>query len=131
VYLQNRGTERYLVRDGHERWFILQPSAKESVDGFVRLVYLPENKPAEVARTAMRQRTVLGYRYVQQSEAPKPVATTVTAMFVSEPCPEDTYACGSCGDKFESPRAHALHCWEDHPWVPNPEQVRLRCSSTK
>ena len=36
IYLQNRGTERYLFRDNHERWFILQPSAKKSVDGFVR-----------------------------------------------------------------------------------------------
>jgi len=45
---------RYLFRDAHERWFILQPSAKESVDDFVRWVYLPEGKPAEVARTAIR-----------------------------------------------------------------------------
>ena len=60
VYLQNRGTERYLFRDAHERWFILQPSAKESVDDFVRWVYLPDGKPAEIARTAIRQRTVRG-----------------------------------------------------------------------
>lgn len=131
MYLQNRGTERYLFRDDHERWFILQPSAKKSVDDFVRWVYLPEDKPAEIARTAMRQRTVIGYRYVTRSEAPEPVATTVTAMFVSESRPEDTYECGSCGAEFESPRPHALHCWESHPWVPNPEQVRLRRSSTE
>ena len=49
IYLQNRGTERYLFRDDHERWFILQPSAKKSVDDFVRWVYLPEGKPAEIA----------------------------------------------------------------------------------
>lgn len=36
VYLQNRGTERYLFRDDHERWFILQPSAKDSEEAFVR-----------------------------------------------------------------------------------------------
>ena len=53
IYLQNRGTERYLFQDDHERWFILQPSAKKSVDDFVRWVYLPEEKRAEVARTAM------------------------------------------------------------------------------
>ena len=52
LYLQNTGTERYLFRDNHERWFILQPSAKKSVDNFVRWVYLPEDKPTEIARTA-------------------------------------------------------------------------------
>ena len=131
VYLQNRGPERYLFRDDHERWFILQPSVKKSVNGFVRWVYLPDDKPTEIARTAIRQRTVIGYRYVQRGEAPEPVSTTVTAMFVSEPWPDDTYECGSCGAEFESPRAHALHCWESHPWIPNPEQVRLRRSSTE
>ena len=131
VYLQNRGTERYLFRDDHERWFILQPPAKKSVDAFVRWVYFPDNKPVEIARTAMRQRTVIDYRYVQRGEAPEPVSTTVTAMFVSEPWPDDTYECGSCGAEFESPRAHALHCWESHPWIPTPEQVRLRRSSTE
>ncbi|OIB57307.1 hypothetical protein BBD46_02115 [Natrialba sp. SSL1] len=25
----------------------------------------------------------------------------------------------------------ALHCWEAHPWVPNPEQVRLRQSAAE
>ena len=59
--LQNRGTERYLFRDDHDRWFILQPSAKKSVDGFVRWVYLSEDKPAEIARIGLRQRTVIGY----------------------------------------------------------------------
>ena len=131
VYLQNRGTERYLFRDDNERWFILQPSAKKSVDDFVRWVYLPEGKPAEIARTARRRRTVTGYRYVQRGEAPEPVSTTVTAMFVSEPWPDDTHECGSCGAEFESPRTHALHCWESHPWIPTPEQVRLRRSSTE
>jgi len=70
IYLQNRGNGRYLFRDDRERWFILQPSAKKSVDDFVRWVYLPEDKPTEIARTAMGQRTVLGYRYVTRSEAP-------------------------------------------------------------
>ncbi|WP_256736999.1 hypothetical protein [Haloferax volcanii] len=45
LYLQNRGTERYLFRDDHGRWFIIQPSAKNSEDAFVRWVYLPDNKP--------------------------------------------------------------------------------------
>lgn len=129
IYLQNRGKERYLFRDEHDRWFILRTSAKESIDEFVRWVYLPEDKPAEIARTALRQRTVVGYRYVQRSEAPKPVATTVTAMFVREPWPDTTYGCGSCGERFDLPEVHALHCWEAHPRVPNPEQVRLRRSA--
>jgi len=85
MYLQNRGIERYLFQDDYGRWFILQSSAKESVDDFTRWVYLSEYKPAEIGRTAMRRRTVVGYRYVQRGEAPEPVATTVTAMFVSEP----------------------------------------------
>ncbi|ESP86852.1 hypothetical protein K933_17252 [Candidatus Halobonum tyrrellensis G22] len=29
-YRQNRGTERYLFRDEHGRWVILQPSADRS-----------------------------------------------------------------------------------------------------
>ncbi|QCP89556.1 hypothetical protein E6P14_01090 (plasmid) [Haloarcula marismortui ATCC 43049] len=124
VYLQNRGTERYLFRDAHERWFILQPSAKESVDDFVRWVYLPEGKPAEIARIAIRQRTVLGYRYVQRSEAPEPVATTVTARYVSEPWPDDVYECGPCGELFDEPQTHAVHCWKEHFWIPNPKQIR-------
>lgn len=35
LYLQNRGTERYLFRDEHDRWLILQPSAKASEEAFV------------------------------------------------------------------------------------------------
>lgn len=131
MYLRNRGTERYVFRDDHERWFILQPSAKESVDGFARWVYLPEGKPAEIVWTGLRQRTVIGYRYVQRNEAPEPRATTVTAMFVSEPWSDATYKCGSCGREFDSPQSHARHCWEAHPWVPNPEQVRLRGGDTE
>jgi hypothetical protein len=47
LYLQNRGTERYLFRDDHDRWFILQPSAKDSEEAFVRWV-----SPSRPARTA-------------------------------------------------------------------------------
>ena len=115
IYLQNTETERYLFRDDHERWFILQPSAKKSVDNFVRWVYLPEDKPTEMVRTSMGQRTVLGYGYVTRSEAPEPVATTVTAMFVSKLYPEDTYERGSCSAEVESPRSHSFHCCESHP----------------
>lgn len=52
-------------------------------------------------------------------------------MFVSEPWPDATYEWGSCGAAFDSPQAHALHCWEAHPWVPNPEQVRIQRPDTE
>jgi len=104
VSLQNRGMDRCLFPDDHERWVILGSSVKKSVDGFVRSVYLPDAKPAEIARIAMRGRTGIGYRYVQRSEAPEPVSATVTAMFVSEPSPDDIYECGSCGVEFDSPK---------------------------
>ena len=125
-YLQNRGTERYLFCDEHDRWFILQPSAKASEEAFVRWVYLPTDKPERLARSALRRRTVIGYDYVRRSTAPDPIRSTVTAMFVTERWPEMTYECGSCEALFDTPREHALHCWEAHPWVPNPEQVRRR-----
>jgi uncharacterized C2H2 Zn-finger protein len=125
-YLQNRGTERYLFCDEHDRWFILQPSAKASEEAFVRWVYLPTDKPERLARSALRRGTVIGYDYVRWSVAPDPVRSTVTAMFVTERWPETTYECGSCKALFDSAREHALHCWEAHPWVPNPEQVRRR-----
>ena len=124
LYLQNRGAERYLFRDEYDRWFILQPSAKDSEDAFVRWVYLPEDRPERLARSALRRRTVIGYDYVRRSTAPDPVRTTVTAMFVTERRPETIYECGSCEALFDTARDHALHCWDAHPWVPNPEQVR-------
>ena len=61
LYLQNRGTERYLFRDDHDRWFILQPSAKDSEQAFVRWMYLPEDRPKRLARSALHRRTVIGY----------------------------------------------------------------------
>jgi len=70
LYLQNRGTERYLFRDEHNRWFILQPSAKDSEAAFVRWVYLPADRPERLAQSALRRRTVIGYDYVQRSAAP-------------------------------------------------------------
>lgn len=124
LYLQNRGTERYLFRDEHDRWFILQPSAKASEAAFVRWVYLPADKPDRLARSALRRRTVIGYNYVRRATAPDPVRSTVTAKFVTERSPETIYECGSCEALFDTARDHALHCWEAHPWVPNPEQVR-------
>ena len=128
LYLQNRGTERYLFRDEHDRWFIIQPSAKDSEDAFVRWVYLPDNKPERLSRSALHRRTVIGYDYVRRSDAPDPVQSTVTAMFVTGCWPETTYECGSCEARFDTAREHALHCWDAHPWVPNPEQVRRRHS---
>ena len=125
-YLQNHGTERYLFRDEHDRWFVLQPSAKASEDAVVRWVYLPEDRPERLARSALRRRTVIGYDYVRRSAAPDPFRSTVTAMFVAEHWPETTYECGSCETRFETARDHAVYCWEAHPWVPNPEQVRRR-----
>nr|WP_233741105.1 hypothetical protein [Halobaculum saliterrae] len=47
-------------------------------------------------------------------------------MFVTECWPETAYECGSCEALFDTAREHALHCWDAHPWVPNPEQVRRR-----
>ena len=126
LYLQNRGRERYLFRDDHDRWFILQPSAKDSEDRFVRWVYLPADRPERLAQSALRQRTVIGYDYVRRSAAPDPIRSTVTAMFVTERWPETIYECGSCEALFDTAREHALHCWDVHPWVPNPEQVRRR-----
>ena len=124
-YLQNRGTEQYLFRDEHSRWVILQPSADRS-DEFVRWVYLPNDKPQTVARTAIRQRTVIGYDYVRQTDAPDPAHSTVTAMFVADRRPDTSVNCGSCGASFETTGNHALHCWGAHPWVPKPAQVRRR-----
>lgn len=126
LYLQNRGRERYLFRDDHDRWFIFQPSAKDSEDGFVRWVYLPADRPEQLAQSALRQQTVIGYDYVRRSVAPDPIRSTVTAMFVTERWPETIYECGSCEALFDTAREHALHCWDVHPWVPNPEQVRRR-----
>ncbi|WP_408960750.1 hypothetical protein [Natrinema sp. 74] len=68
----------------------------------------------------------IGYEYVRRSAAPDPISSTVTAMFVAERWPEATYEFGSCEARFDTARHHALHCWEAHPWVPNPEQVRRR-----
>ena len=124
--LQNRGTERYLFRDDHDRWFILQPSAKDSEEAFVRWVYLPEDRPKRLAQSALRRQMVIGYDYVRRSAAPDPIRSTVTAMFVTERWPETTYECESCEALFDTAREHALHCWVAHPWVPNPEQVRRR-----
>ena len=129
--LQNRGTERYLFRDEHDRWFIIQPSTKDSEDAFVRWVYLPDNKPERLSKSALHQRTVIGYNYVRRSDAPDPVRSTVTAMFVTERWPGTTYECGSCEVRFDTARNHAIHCWETHPWVPNPEQVRRRRPSSE
>ena len=57
LYLQNRGTEQYLFRDAHDRWFILQPTAKDSEYGFVRWVYLPADRPERMVQSALRRRT--------------------------------------------------------------------------
>ena len=115
LYLQNRGTERYLFRDGHDRWFILQPSAKDSEQAFVRWVYLPADRHEQLAGSALRRQTVIGYDDVWRSAAPDPIRSTVTAMFVTERWPETTYECGSCEALFDMARDHTLHCWDAHP----------------
>jgi hypothetical protein len=125
-YLKNRGRERYLFRDDHDRWYILQPSAKASEEGYVRWIFLPEDKPTCLARTGLEHRTVVGYDYVHRSEAPDPVETTVTAKELTTSWGRTTYECGSCGEDFDEPLEHALHCWEKHPWIPSPRQVRLK-----
>lgn len=124
-YLKNRGKERYLFRDDHDRLYILHPSAKASEDGYVRWVFLPEDKPTRLARTGLEHRTVVGYDYVRRSEAPDPVKTTVTTKELTSSWCETTYECGACGEDFDEPLNHALHCWENHPWIPSPGQVRL------
>jgi len=124
-YMKNRGEERYLFRDEHDRWFIIQPSAKDSEDEYIRWVFLPDNEPLQIARIGIEQRTVIGYDYVRRSEAPEPVESTATAMFLTARWEKTTYECGACGDEFAEPIDHALHCWEEHPWIPKPGQVRL------
>jgi len=47
-------------------------------------------------------------------------------MFVMERWPETAYECGSCEALFDTAQEHTHHCWDAHPWVPNPEQVRCR-----
>ena len=108
-YLQNRWTERYLFRDEYGRWVILQPSASQS-DEFVRWVHLPDDKPQMLARTDIRQRTVVGYDYVRRADAPDPTHSTVMAMFVADRRADTSVKCGSCGLSFETTRDHALHC---------------------
>ena len=100
--LQNRETERYLFHDNYDRWFIIQPSAKDSEQAFVRWVYFPEDRPKRPARSALRRRTVIGCDYVQRSAAPDPIKSTVTAMFVTERWPETTYEYRSCEAPFDT-----------------------------
>lgn len=124
-YLKNRGQERYLFRDKHDRWIILQPSAKDSEDAYVRWIYLPDDKPARFARTGLEQRTVVGYDYIHWADSPDPIRTTVTGKELTSSWGETVYECGECGETFEIPLEHALHCWDAHPWIPTPGQVRL------
>ncbi|SDY31871.1 hypothetical protein SAMN04487946_11128 [Halobellus clavatus] len=124
-YLKNRGKERYLFRDDHAHWYILQPSAKASEEAYVRWVFLPEDKPTYLARTGLEHHTVVGYDYVRRFEAPDPVETTVTAKELTVRWGETTYECGGCGEDFDESLDHALHCWEEHPWIPTPGQIRL------
>lgn len=64
--------------------------------------------------------------YVQRSAASDPVRSTVTTMFVTERWPEIAYECGSCEALFDTAQEHTRHCWNAHPWILNPEQVRYR-----
>jgi len=58
---------------------------------------------------------MIGYSYVCRAEAPDPVRSTVTAMFVTERWPRITYECESCEARSDTARDHALHCWEAPP----------------
>ena len=89
-------------------------------------MYLRADRPERLAQSALRRQTVIGYDYIRRSAASDPIRATVTAMFVTKRWPEITYECGSCGVLFDTAREHALHCWDAHLWVPNPEQVRRR-----
>jgi hypothetical protein len=93
-------------------------------------VYLPDERPREVAERVAEGRRLDGHEFVAWEDAPSPVDTTVTAMFIAGVTRAGiTVECGSCGDMVESQKAHAVHCWEEHPWVPKPGQVRLENTS--
>jgi len=117
--------DRYLFRDEHARWFILYPSPNASEHANVRWVYLPDDKPTRFARVGLKRRSAIGYDYVHRPEAPDPIRTTVTANELASKWGDTTYECFTCGHSFDAPLDHAVHCWEEHPSIPTPSQVRL------
>jgi hypothetical protein len=117
--------DRYLFRDEHARWFILYPSPKASEHAHVRWVYLPDDKLRRFARVGLKRRSTIGYDYVRRIEAPDPIRTTVTANALASKWGETTYGCFTCGHTFDAPLDHAVHCWEEHPSIPTPSQIRL------
>jgi hypothetical protein len=120
-----RYRDRYLFRDEHARWFILYPSPKASEHAHVRWVYLPDDKPTRFARVGLKRRSAIGYDYVRSTEAPDPIRTTVTANELASEWGDTTYECFTCGYTFDAPLDHAVHCWEEHPSIPTPSQIRL------
>lgn len=117
--------DRYLFRDEHARWFILYPSPKASERAHVRWVYLPHNKPTGFVRVGLKRGSVIGYDYVRRTEGPDPIRTTVTAKELTSKWADTIYECFTCGRTFDAPLDHAVHCWEEHPSIPTPGQVRL------
>ena len=84
------------------------------------------NSSDELTAREPRRITLQTNNYVQQADAPEPVHSPVTAMVVADRRPDTSVKCGSCEASFETTTDHALHCWESHPLVPKPAQVRRR-----
>jgi len=117
--------DRYLFRDKNDRWFILHQSPKASENAHVRWVYLPDDKPTRFARVGLEGRSAIGYDYINRSEAPSPIRTAVTAKELASDWAGSSFECFNCGGVFESQLDHAVHCWEEHPSIPTPGQLRL------
>lgn len=118
--------DRYLFRDEHARWFILYPSPKASEHAHVRWVYLPDDKPTRFAQVGLKRRNAVGYDYVCRTEAPDPIRTTVTVNEMEPKWGDTIYECFTCGNTFDTPLDHAVHCWDEHPSIPTPSQIRLK-----
>jgi hypothetical protein len=104
---------------------VLTPSATDGTDKWVKWVYLPPDYPEEIISTGRERRTHIGFDYVHRDEVPDPSEITVTGMYVGRRFSGSTYECGSCGTVFEEAIDHARHCWNEHPTVDLPEQLRL------
>lgn len=77
------------------------------------------------ARVGLKRRSAIGYNYVHRTEASNPIRTTATANELASQWGDMTYECFTCGHTFEVPVDHAVRCWEEHPSIPTPSQVRL------
>jgi len=103
-----------------------RPEVEQTSEEISRPSLLIRTRISRPSMERMRPLSASTNDYVQRSAASDPVRSTVTAMFVTERWTETAYECGSCEALFDTTQEHALHCWDAHPWVPNPEQVRCR-----